>query len=72
MKLFIYGTDIDTKKKEQSIRQLFNQDSNIINLSVDIEDVDNVLRIEATDLTKEADIINKVKEKGFNCMELAD
>ncbi|TDQ28636.1 hypothetical protein [Tenacibaculum caenipelagi] len=72
MKLFIYGTDIDTKKKEQSIRQLFNQDSNIINLSIDIEDVDNVLRIEATDITDEADIINKVKQKGFNCMELAD
>ncbi|MGG6229669.1 hypothetical protein [Tenacibaculum sp. SDUM215027] len=72
MKLFIYGTDIDTKKKEESIRQLFNQDNNIINLSIDLEDVDNVLRIEATDITKEADIINKVKEKGFNCMELAD
>ncbi|CAM1354438.1 MULTISPECIES: hypothetical protein [Tenacibaculum] len=72
MKLFIYGTDIDTKKKEESIRQLFNQDNNIINLSIDLEDVDNVLRIEATDITTEADIINKVKEKGFNCMELAD
>ncbi|MDP2540113.1 MULTISPECIES: methyltransferase type 11 [Tenacibaculum] len=72
MKLFIYGTDIDTKKKEESIRQLFNQDNNIINVSIDLEDVDNVLRIEATDITTEADIINKVKEKGFNCMELAD
>ncbi|MDE1205442.1 hypothetical protein [Tenacibaculum larymnensis] len=72
MKLFIYGTDIDTKKKEDSIRQLFNQDNNIINVSIDLEDVDNVLRIEATDITTEADIINKVKEKGFNCMELAD
>lgn len=72
MKLFIYGTDIDTKKKEDSIRQLFNQDNNIINVSIDLEDVDNVLRVEATDITTEADIINKVKEKGFNCMELAD
>ncbi|AZJ32987.1 MULTISPECIES: hypothetical protein [Tenacibaculum] len=72
MKLFIYGTDIDTKKKEDSIRQLFNKDNNIINISIDLEDVDNVLRIEATDIITEADIINKVKEKGFNCMELAD
>ncbi|XRE43190.1 hypothetical protein ACIVBQ_001394 [Tenacibaculum discolor] len=72
MKLFIYGTDIDTKKKEDSIRQLFNKDNNIINVSIDLEDVDNVLRIEATDITTEADIINKVKEKGFNCVELAD
>ena len=72
MKLCIYGTDIDTKKKEESIRQLFNQDNNIINVSIDLEDVDNVLRIEATDITKEAYIINKVKEIGFNCMELAD
>lgn len=72
MKLFIYGTDINTEHKVKSIHKLFNEDSNIIDVSIDIEDIDNVLRIEATDFIEEVDIINKVEKKGFHCMELVD
>ncbi|WP_435261001.1 hypothetical protein [Tenacibaculum sp. nBUS_03] len=72
MKLFIYGTDIDTEYKVKSIHKLFHEDKNIIDVSIDIEDVDNVLRIEATDYVEENDIINKVEKKGFYCVELVD
>lgn len=72
MKLFIYGTDIDTEYKVKSIHNLFYEDTNIIDISIDIEDVDNVLRIEATDYVEENDIINKVEKKGFHCVELVD
>lgn len=72
MKLFIYGTDIDTEYKVKSIHKLFHEDKNIIDISIDIEDVDNVLRIEATDYVEENDIINKVEKKGFYCVELVD
>lgn len=72
MKLFIFSTNINTQQKVKSVHQLFNNDQNIIDFSVDIEDIDNVLRIEATDIINESDIINRVKNKGFNCVELAD
>ena len=72
MKLFIFSTNINTQQKVKSVHQLFNKDQNIIDFSVDIEDIDNVLRIEATDIINESDIINRVKNKGFNCVELAD
>lgn len=72
MKLFIYGTNIDTEHKVKSIHKLFNQDDNIINVSIDLEDVDNVLRIETTDFINEDDIVTKVKKDGFNCIALLD
>ena len=72
MKLFIYGTNIDTEDKVRSIYRLFNQDNNIINVSIDLEDIDNVLRIETTDFINEYDIITKVKKDGFNCIALND
>ncbi|WP_064966755.1 hypothetical protein [Tenacibaculum ovolyticum] len=72
MKLFIYGTNIDTEDKVRSIYRLFNQDDNIINVSIDLEDIDNVLRIETTDFINEYDIITKVEKDGFNCIALND
>ena len=72
MKLFIFSTNINTQQKVKSVHQLFNNDQNIIDFSVDIEDIDNVLRIETTDIINESDIIDRVKNKGFNCVELAD
>lgn len=72
MKLFIFSTNINTQQKVKSVHKLFNNDQNIIDFSVDIEDIDNVLRIETTDIINESDIVDRVKNKGFNCVELAD
>lgn len=72
MKLFIYGTDINTPQKAIAIQKVFHNDTNIIDISVDIEDIDNVLRIEATDVANELEVIRKVKNNGFNCVDLVD
>ncbi len=67
MKLLIFRTDIKTKKKIKAIKKLFNNHSSIINWSIDIEDIDNVLRIEANENLNEKDVINLINIEGFYC-----
>ncbi|WP_075340522.1 hypothetical protein [Tenacibaculum agarivorans] len=72
MKLFIFKTDIDTPAKVDSINSIFNNNNNIIDVSIDLEDIDNVLRIEAEDTVSKTYLTHQVINKGFNCEELAD
>ena len=71
-KLLIFRTDIKTKKKVKAVKQLFNSHDNIIDWSVDLEDIDNVLWIKATEQLAENDVINLIKPKGFYCDALLD
>lgn len=71
-KILILKTDIKTKKKIKAIRPFFNNHSDIIKWSIDIEDIDNVLKIQARDNLNEKDIINQIKTLGFYCDELDD
>jgi len=71
-KLFILKTDIKTKKKVKAIRPFLNNHSGIIKWTIDIEDIDNVLKIEASDYLTEHDIIDKIKAQGFYCDALED
>jgi hypothetical protein len=72
MKLLILRTNIKTKKKVKTIKPLFNNHPTIFNWSVDTEDIDNVLRIEAQDNLSENEIIHLVKTCGFYCEALPD
>lgn len=72
MKLVILKTDIKTKKKVKMIKPIFNNLPTISKWSVDTEDIDNVLRIEAEDNLKEEDVKKLVLENGFYCEELPD
>ena len=72
MKLLIYSTNINTPEKVQVVNEIFHMDNNIIDLSVDIEDIDNVLRIETTDKIDEVEVVSRVLKQGFNCVELVD
>ncbi|CAM1362151.1 hypothetical protein [Tenacibaculum xiamenense] len=72
MKLFIFKTDINTKQKVESMNDVLGRDNEIIDVSIDLEDIDNVLRVETTDFIEESDIVNRVHSKGFYCAELAD
>lgn len=65
MNLLIFQTDIKSKKKVKSIKPILNEHSDILKWSVDLEDIDNVLRIEATDNITETDVINMVRPHGF-------
>ena len=71
-RLLIFRTDIKTQKKVNALKQLFNSHINIIDWSVDLEDIDNVLWINASEQLAESDVINLIKPKGFYCDALAD
>jgi cell fate (sporulation/competence/biofilm development) regulator YmcA (YheA/YmcA/DUF963 family) len=70
MKLIILKTDIKTKKKAKKIKPLLNEHPIITNWSIDLEDIDNVLRIEAEDLLNENDVKRIINENGFYCEDL--
>ncbi|GGH01054.1 hypothetical protein GCM10011416_19660 [Polaribacter pacificus] len=72
MKLLILRTDIKTKKKVKKIKPIFNNHPIIYNWSIDIEDIDNVLRIEADDHLNEEELKKVVMENGFYCEDLPD
>ncbi|MDC9723242.1 MAG: hypothetical protein PSN34_10815 [Urechidicola sp.] len=71
-KLLIFRTDIKTKKKVKALKTLFNNNTNILDWSIDLEDIDNVLWIKATEQLAESDVINLIKQKGFYCDVLID
>ncbi len=72
MELLIFQTDIKSKKKVRSLKPVFNNHSEIIKWSVDLEDIDNVLRIEATKNVSEKDIIDLIQVKGFYIKTMLD
>jgi hypothetical protein len=70
MKLLILRTDIKTKKKVKLMKPVFNNHPVISRWSIDTEDIDNVLRIEAGDSLHEDDVKKLVVENGFYCEDL--
>nr|WP_321232180.1 hypothetical protein [uncultured Psychroserpens sp.] len=72
MELLLFRTDIKSKKKVKSIKSIFNDHIDILNWSIDLEDIDNVLRIEATKSLSEQDVLDLVKAQGFYIEVLSD
>lgn len=72
MKILIFRTDIKTKKKIKEVKPIYNNHSSILNWSIDMEDIDNVLRIEASGNFNESDVITLTNARGFNCEALED
>ncbi len=72
MHLLIFETDIKSEKKVKSLKPTFSKHDDILKWSIDLEDVDNVLRIEATSNITETDIIDMVKTHGFYIDVLED
>lgn len=70
MKLLIFQTDINSQQNVEAIQPLFNNHNHILDWSVDTEDIDNVLRIEATENLNETDVIKLMSTKGFYCDDL--
>lgn len=72
MEILIFRTDIKSKKSVKSLKSTFNNHSDIIKWSIDLEDIDNVLRIEVTKNLLEENVIDLVKVKGFYIKPLSD
>lgn len=65
MELLIFRTDIKSKKKVKSLKSILNNHTDILDWSIDLEDIDNVLRIESTQNLSEQDVIGLVQIQGF-------
>ena len=72
MKLVILRTDITTKKKVKKIKPLLNSHPLILNWSIDIEDIDNVLRIEASNDLHQTEVQTLIQREGFSCGDLPE
>ena len=70
--ILVFKTGIKTSAMIDIIRPTLDSLPSIHSWSVDIEDIDNVLRIEASDSISEDDIIRSINNSGFYCTPLAD
>jgi len=72
MELLLFRTDIKSKKKVKHLQPLLNEQAGVLDWSIDLEDIDNVLRIEATAQDIAEDIIGLVEKQGFYIKSLVD
>lgn len=72
MKLLILRTNIATQTHIERLQSMLNSFSVITRWSVDMEDIDKVLKIEAKDQANELELIQAIREKGFFCEDLPD
>ena len=72
MKLLILKTGIQNREKLQEINSIFNNNPEITRWTIDLEDVDKVLKIEGKDELNENNIIQLIRSCGFYCELLPD
>ena len=67
LNVLIFSTNIQTKEKVKSVNLLFEKYPTIKRWTVDTQDVDNVLRVEALHYLLEQDVIDLLTTRGFSC-----
>jgi len=72
MDLFIFRTNVETAIQIEVVEVLFNQYPMIVDWFVDTEDIDNVMRVEVSEMLTEIQIIDLIKSIGFDCELLPD
>ncbi len=72
MEILIFRTDIKSKKKVKTIKPVLNSQDYIHKWTIDLQDIDNVLRIEAKNKITEQKVMNLIRNKGFYIEEMVD
>lgn len=67
--IHIFKTNISNDLDLLKVKSIFDSKLDITSWSVDLEDVDCVLRVVSVIITKE-EIINHINQLGFDCREL--
>ena len=70
MEILVFKTNIHQKNDIENVRNIFSKDKNILAWTIDIEDVDKVLRIEATTVNITGNVEDVLNEAGYFCREL--
>lgn len=71
MEVFVFKTNINGMHNIEKLKPYFNNREEILRWSVDMQDIDKVLRVEAASANP-TEIINLVQTAGFECEELPD
>ena len=72
MNVLVFKTNIQNQRMVDCLYPIFSDIPIVLDWSVDIEDCDNVLRIETNGNVTESDIIHMVSEIGIACEALPD
>ena len=72
MKLIIVRTNIRSDQEVAVIRPLLDTFAGIDRWSLDLEDIDHVLKIRASDQVSEQAIFQLIRSQGFICENLPD
>lgn len=67
MEVLVFKTDIKTNQKLNTIGSIFNEHPGIRIWSVDTDDIDNVLRIEAKNGLSEEEVLQMVTPFDIDC-----
>ncbi len=70
MRILVLKTNINNHKDEEQVRSLFDRHPSIYQWTVDREDCDKVLRIEAAEDLSYDHVITLVQQINYQCEEL--
>ncbi|HNP69276.1 MAG TPA: heavy metal-associated domain-containing protein [Aequorivita sp.] len=68
--VLIFGSNIDTQLKESVVKLLLQNLPGIIDISVDRENWERILRVECNPQVPSDLVVAKVRSMGFKCYEL--
>jgi len=71
MEILVFKTDIHNRKRVNALKPYLENIKGIIKWNVDLQDVDNVLRVEAASISACA-IEETLQQAGYFCEELQD
>lgn len=72
MQILVFRTSIATKKAVAATASFLNDHPDIIDWCIDLEDWENILRIEAKDDIEIKNLIQNIHTLGYSCEELED
>lgn len=72
MKLLIFKTNIVNESRIKKVNALLAYNPGLMNWSIDMEDRDKVLRVEAEDQVMESDVMEIVNSWGVECYAMED
>ena len=72
MDLLIFKTDISTTQRLLAVSPLLENHPSITDWSIDLEDIDKVLRVSTVQSLEEEELIQLLIDQGVNCETLPD